>query len=72
MSQRTIEFTIQEEYIELFKLIKVVRIAGSGGEAKSLISEGLVLLNGQVELRKRAKVVKGDRVEYEDFLIMIK
>jgi len=38
----------------------------SGGEAKALIAEGRVRVNGEVELRKRRKMAIGDRVELED------
>jgi ribosome-associated protein len=51
------------EYIELIKLLKLLRIAESGGQAKMMVEAGEVTLNGQVEFRKRAKLRKGDLVE---------
>ena len=51
------------EYIELIKLLKVTNICGSGGEAKHLVDEGEVKLNGEIESRKRAKIRTGDKVE---------
>jgi ribosome-associated protein len=51
------------EYIELIKLLKVLRIAESGGQAKMMVEAGEVRLNGQVEFRKRAKLRRGDTVE---------
>jgi ribosome-associated protein len=51
------------EYIELIKLLKLLRIAESGGHAKIMVEEGEVKLNGQVESRKRAKLRVGDVVE---------
>ncbi len=57
------EFKLDTEYIELFKLLKAVSFVGSGGEAKMLISEGMVLVNGEVETRKRYKTRVGDLVE---------
>jgi len=39
-------------------------MADSGGEAKSVIADGQVLVNGKVETRKRKKIVSGDIVEY--------
>ncbi|WP_051305663.1 RNA-binding S4 domain-containing protein [Desulfogranum mediterraneum] len=54
--------TISTPYIELFKLLKRENLAASGGEAKFIIGEGLVEVNGEVETRKRKKIVAGDRV----------
>jgi ribosome-associated protein len=51
------------EYIELIKLLKLLRIAESGGQAKMMVEAGEVGLNGQVEFRKRAKLRSGDLVE---------
>jgi len=51
------------EYIELIKLLKLLQIAQSGGHAKIMVEDGEVKLNGEVELRKRAKLRPGDLVE---------
>lgn len=50
------------EYIELIKLLKLLRIAESGGQAKVLVECGEVTLNGTPESRKRAKLRPGDVV----------
>ncbi len=55
---------IHDEYIELYKILKIENMAASGGEAKFLISEGLVRVNGQVDTRKRRKTRPGETVEY--------
>ena len=57
------EFKLTSEYIELVKLLKLLRIAESGGHAKILVEEGEVYLNGKQEFRKRAKLRDGDQVE---------
>ncbi|MGM0632061.1 MAG: RNA-binding S4 domain-containing protein [Pseudomonadota bacterium] len=49
--------------IELFKVLKFEGLAGSGAEAKTVIAEGQVLVNGVVETRKRKQIVVGDVVE---------
>lgn len=54
---------ITREPIELHKLLKFEGLAASGGEAKALIAEGKVLLNGVVETQKRKKLVSGDCIE---------
>lgn len=58
------EYKLETEYIELFKLLKAENLVGSGGEAKMFISDGLVLVNGEVETRKRYKTRVGDLVEF--------
>jgi ribosome-associated protein len=60
-----------EEYIELIKLLKIMRVSESGGQAKLMVEDGIVFLNGQLESRKRAKLRTGDLVEVMDFKIQI-
>lgn len=57
------EFILNNGYIELIRLIKLLGFAETGGQGKILIEQGKVLLNGQVEFRKRAKLRNGDEVE---------
>lgn len=61
---KKIEFKMRqgEEYIALIQLLKIVNIAGSGGEAQAMVVSENVRLNGEVELRKRAKIRVGDVV----------
>ncbi len=67
-----IKFRLEgSEYIELIKLLKVTNICGSGGEAKHLVDEGEVKLNGEIESRKRAKLRVGDKVEVFNEVIII-
>jgi ribosome-associated protein len=67
------EFPIQapHEYIELNKLLKVMSLVQTGGEANQCIMDGIVLVNGQVELQKRKKLRPGDVVEFEDETVKI-
>ena len=53
---------VRETPIELCQFLKFGGLTESGGEAKQLISEGLVSLNGAVETRKRKKLEVGDQV----------
>lgn len=57
------EFKLTEEYIELVKLLKLLRIAQTGGHAKIIVEEGEVIRNGEPEYRKRAKLRAGDVLE---------
>ena len=56
--------TIREEPIELFKVLKLEGTVSGGGEAKALIANGEVRVNGEVESRKRKKIYQGDVVTY--------
>lgn len=66
------EFKLSSEYIELVKLLKLLRIAQTGGHAKIIVEEGSVFLNGQQEFRKRAKLRSGDEIEINGEVIKIK
>ena len=57
--------------IELCQFIKFGGLTESGGEAKQLISEGLVLLNGVVETQKRKKLAVGDEVKANGHSIIV-
>jgi ribosome-associated protein len=59
------KFRLENEYIELIKLLKVTGLCGTGGMAKVVTSEGRVKVDGVVELRKRCKIRKGQTVEFE-------
>ena len=53
---------IDTPYIKLDSFLKAVNAVSSGGEAKILITGGMVLVNGEVELRRGRKLYPGDRV----------
>ncbi len=54
---------IDTEYIKLDSFLKAVNAAASGGVAKVMITEGLVMVNGEVETRRGRKLYPGDRIE---------
>ena len=58
------EVEVTKEPVELYKILKFEGMVSSGGEAKSVIEKGLVLVNGEVETRKRKKIVSGDIIEF--------
>jgi len=66
-----IEFEIEGDYIELFKLLKATNVCASGGEAKMLIEEGEVFVDGVVETRKRRKITSRNEIRLFDFNIRI-
>ena len=65
------EFKIEGEYIELIQLLKALGVAATGGHAKHIVEEGEVIRNGEVETRKRAKLVPGDIVELDNLRIVL-
>jgi ribosome-associated protein len=64
-------YTLTEPYIELHKLIKLLDLVDTGGQAKMLIENAHVLRNDEVETRKRAKILKGERIRIGDVVIEI-
>jgi len=66
------EFKIEGDYIELLGLLKAIGIAQTGGHAKMIVDDGVVFRNGEVELRKRAKLIPGDTIQIDDIQIELK
>ncbi len=64
-------FAIKKEYIELCKLLKAVNFVMSGGEGKTVVAQGLVTVDGQLETRKRCKIRPGQTVEFESNVIQV-
>ena len=60
------EFIIQGEYIEVLGLLKATGIAQTGGHAKMIVENEEVVRNGELETRKRAKLVAGDVIQIAD------
>ena len=56
---------IKDEYIKLDQFLKFVNLVSSGIEAKMIIKDGQVKVNGEVELRRGKKLHDGDQVEFE-------
>ena len=65
------EFKLEDDYIELIKLLKVMDLCPTGGMAKHLIEEGRVSVDGEVELRKRRKIRSGMKVTFNGQRVMI-
>jgi len=71
MEQRTFTLRPTDEFIELMKLLKIEQIAQTGGHAKIIIENEEVLVNGEIELRKRRKLRDGDVVQCEGIIINV-
>lgn len=70
MEIEVLAIELHEEPIELCKLLKIANLVGGGGEAKMVITEGYVYLNGEVEYQKRKKVYFEDIVQFNGEAIM--
>lgn len=63
---------VNAQPIELYKVLKIANAVSGGGEAKFVIAEGYVAVNGELEQRKRRKVYDGDVIEFnEEFYLVI-
>lgn len=63
---------ILKQPVELYKILKFEGMVSSGGEAKMVIADGMVRVNGELETRKRKKIVSGDIIEFGQDIIRIK
>jgi ribosome-associated protein len=62
---------LESEFVELFKILKFEGLTESGGNAKRVIEDGLVSVNGEVETRKRKKIRAGDQIDFIDHHIEV-
>ena len=66
-----LEFALRSDYIPLCDLLKYCGVTETGGMAKHLIAEGMVLVDGEVELRKTRKIRTGQLVSGDGFAIRV-
>lgn len=66
------EVEISREPVELYKILKFEGLAENGGAAKLIVAEGHVKVNGEVETRKRRKIVSGDVIEFQGETLQVK
>lgn len=68
------DIEIAQAPVELYKILKFENLVGSGGEAKHVIAQGLVTVNGAVETRKSKKISAGDVIGFgeENFRVQVK
>ena len=63
---------INTEFIKLDSLLKFAALVGTGGEAKVVISEGMVKVNGEVCTMRGKKIYPGDKVDFDRFSLEVK
>lgn len=68
---RNTTFELEGEYVELNQLLKLIGACNSGGEGKQLVAQGLVRVDGEVELRKTCKIRAGQKVLFEGIEVLV-
>ena len=66
------EIEIRDEYIKLGQAMKLAGLVSSGIEAKVVIQDGQVKVNGEVDTRRGKKLYSGDNFEYNGELVIVK
>ncbi|GGB51206.1 RNA-binding S4 domain-containing protein [Shewanella inventionis] len=66
MTTQTQAFALlpDDEFVELYKVLKVQGLVNGGGDAKHVITEGQVTVNGEIDTRKRKKCIVGDVISF--------
>ena len=62
---------LPRDYVELCNLLKLVGLADSGGRGKTMVAEGIVKVDGVIELRKTAKIRAGQKVYVAEHTIHV-
>ena len=70
-AMETIDFELDRDFVELNQLLKLAGLCDSGGAGKQLVASGAVRVDGEVELRKTAKLRAGQVVTLDDVAIRI-
>lgn len=71
MTQSITEVTLLSSPVALFKVLKFEGLASSGAEAKQLVADGLVTVNGELETRKARKLVAGDLIQLGEQILKL-
>ena len=69
--KKTEKIEINTEFIKLDSLLKFAALVGTGGEAKYVISEGMVSVNGEICTMRGKKIYPGDRVCLSEFELCV-
>ncbi len=72
LTVETIEFLLSQPHVELCQLLKLAGVADSGGSGKRIVAAGEVLVDGQPESRKTAKIRAGQSVQCRGVTILVK
>ncbi|MBQ7972425.1 MAG: RNA-binding S4 domain-containing protein [Lachnospiraceae bacterium] len=65
------KFVLKDDFIKLCQLMKAANMVSNGSDAKFLIQDGLVKVNGEVEYQRGKKIHAGDVVEYNGMKVTV-
>ena len=65
------KITINTEFIKLDSLLKFAALVATGGEAKYVITEGMVSVNGEICTMRGKKIYPGDKVQFDRFILEV-
>lgn len=70
---KRISFALRDNdtFIPLIALLKATGVVETGSEAQEVVTAGMVLRNGEVETRKRAKITAGEVIVFENVEILV-
>ncbi len=72
LKMENMEIIIKDEFIKLGQAIKLAGLVESGVDAKFVIQDGLVKVNGEVDKRRGKKLYPGDSFEFEGTVVTVK
>lgn len=67
----TFDLRPDDEFIPLIQLLKATGVVESGSEAQDVVVAGMVRRAGQPETRKRAKIRRGETIEFQGYVIKV-
>ncbi len=71
MTEDITSIVLKQSPTELYKILKFEGLVASGGEAKLVIADGQVTVNGSTETRKRKKIISGDIITFDNHTLHI-
>jgi ribosome-associated protein len=71
MTDKITNVVLDRSPTELYKILKFEGLVSSGAEAKLVIASGLVKVNGEIETRKRKKIIAGNVIEFDNNTLVI-
>jgi len=69
---KTCEFRLRDDHVRLCDLLKLAGVTDSGGQGKQLVAAGAVVVDGQPESRKTAKIRAGQQVDCQGVRILVR
>lgn len=66
------EITIKDEFIKLGQALKLAGLVSSGVDAKFIIQDGQVKVNGEIDMRRGKKLYPGDNFEFDGTVVTVK